>query len=690
MRESRVIPDKDLRATIERLTAQLSDAEETLRAIRNGEVDALVVATESGDQVFTLKGAERPFRVMIEMLNEGTATMSPDGTIYYCNQRFAEMLRTPLEQIIGASIYGFIEPRMQKFFKACFQKGLSDGPRRGESVLLAADGVPVPVLLSLCSFSDVDAPHLLCLIAADISELHTAKQELQRSRDELEVRVHERTAELQEREEQYRQLVESSNSIILRSDRDMNITFMNMYGLKFFGYSADEIIGKRALDTIIPEEDDDGRNIAAMAEDMMRNPENYITNVHQNRCKDGRLVWVSWTNKAIYDDRGNLTELLAIGNDLSELKEIEAAKRESDERYRLATTATDDAIWDMNLLDSRVSWNEVYAAKFGRPRETGDSWQWWIDHIHPDDRARASSSLQAAIDGDADFWTCEYRMLRADGTWADIYDRAYIARDPSSGKVRRIVGAMLDRTASKRAASVLEERSRQLEAANKELESFTYSVSHDLMAPLRAIEGFSRILLKELADTIDEEARRRLNAIRGNAQSMGRLIDDLLALSRLGRAAMSLTAFDMGHLVSDVWKEVLPAGSEARAELRMDSLPPAFGDRSLIKQVVSNLLLNALKFSRSRTPAVIEVGGRCEGDENLFYVKDNGVGFDMRYYDKLFGVFQRLHSDEEYDGTGVGLAIVQRIIHRHDGRIWAQSKVNEGAVFFFTLPRETA
>lgn len=232
----------------------------------------------------------------------------------------------------------------------------------------------------------------------------------------------------------------------------------------------------------------------------------------------------------------------------------------------------------------------------------------------------------------------------------------------------------------------VQERTAQLEAANRELEAFSYSVSHDLRAPLRAIDGFSRVLLEDYADRLDEEGRRVLGIIRESTHQMGRLIDDLLAFSRLARASMAVSEVDMDALVRNVWAEVVAAEPGRTVDLRVQSLPPARADRAMVRQVWANLLSNALKFTRPRPVAVIEVGGRVEGDEAVYYVRDNGVGFDMRYADKLFGVFQRLHRVDEFEGTGVGLAIVRRVVHRHGGRVWAEGQVDGGATFYFTLP----
>ena len=234
----------------------------------------------------------------------------------------------------------------------------------------------------------------------------------------------------------------------------------------------------------------------------------------------------------------------------------------------------------------------------------------------------------------------------------------------------------------------LEHRLIEIRAANKELEAFSYSVSHDLRTPLRAIDGFSQILLEDYPDKLDREGRRVLSVIRDNTGRMGKLIEDLLALSRLGRKEIRKTKINMEKLVRGVFEELKGVTPEEKLRMKMNDLPPAGGDESLIREVLANLLSNAIKFSKNEKSPVIEVGGTLEDNENIYYVKDNGVGFDMKYRDKLFGVFQRLHSQQEFKGTGVGLAIVQRIIHRHDGRVWAEGKVNKGTTFYFTLPRK--
>jgi signal transduction histidine kinase len=227
----------------------------------------------------------------------------------------------------------------------------------------------------------------------------------------------------------------------------------------------------------------------------------------------------------------------------------------------------------------------------------------------------------------------------------------------------------------------------QLQAANAELESFSYSVSHDLRAPLRAIDGFSRLVVERYAAQLEPEAQRLLGVVRASTQKMGRLIDELLAFSRLSRQDMREVDVDMTRLVRQVFDELRSANPARNLSLELSELPAARGDPSLIRQACVNLLSNAVKFTRDRDPARVSVEARPEGPLNVYAIKDNGVGFSMEYADKLFGVFQRLHSADEFEGTGVGLAIVQRVALRHGGRVWAESRPDEGATFYLALPR---
>jgi PAS domain S-box-containing protein len=231
------------------------------------------------------------------------------------------------------------------------------------------------------------------------------------------------------------------------------------------------------------------------------------------------------------------------------------------------------------------------------------------------------------------------------------------------------------------------ERTAQLHAANKELEAFSYSVSHDLRAPLRAINGYTQILVEDYASTLDDEGKRVCGIISAEARRMGELIDDLLSFSRLSRKEIQAAKTDMKVLASSVYEELTKEADREQIDFKVGKLPAAYGDPMLLHQVWINLISNAIKFTSKKDRAAIEVGTKRSENENVYYVRDNGAGFNIQYVDKLFGVFQRLHSEDEFEGTGVGLAIVQRIIQRHGGRVWAEGEENKGATFYFALPR---
>jgi len=243
----------------------------------------------------------------------------------------------------------------------------------------------------------------------------------------------------------------------------------------------------------------------------------------------------------------------------------------------------------------------------------------------------------------------------------------------------RIINAELDEG--------LRQRTFELEAANKELEAFSYSVSHDLRAPLRAMDGFANILMADFRPDLPREAQRLLQNISINARRMGQLIDDLLGFSRLSRQPLTRQHVNVAAIVHGVLRDLFKEGDRSRLEVSVAELPDCEGDASLLTQVFVNLLSNAVKFSRDREKAQIDVGCHQDGREQVYFVRDNGAGFDMQYAEKLFGVFQRFHRSDEFEGTGVGLSIVQRIIHRHGGRIWAEAHVNKGATFHFTIPQ---
>lgn len=279
------------------------------------------------------------------------------------------------------------------------------------------------------------------------------------------------------------------------------------------------------------------------------------------------------------------------------------------------------------------------------------------------------------------YWEGELDHTTRDGRLVVVETRMVLVGE---GEHRYVLETNRDVTRRRAGEAELRALNSQLAAANKELEAFSYSVSHDLRSPLRAVDGFSQALLEDFGPQLPEQGRRYAHKIRAGAQRMGALIDDLLTFSRLSRLPLRRRTVDTGALVKGVLAELGPWEGR-QVDVRLGELPPCEADSTLLKQIRVNLLENALKYTRRRAPAVIEIGCQQGSGPAVFFVRDNGTGFDMAYADKLFGVFQRLHRAEDFEGTGVGLAIVQRVVHRHGGRVWGDGEVDRGATFSFTL-----
>jgi len=414
----------------------------------------------------------------------------------------------------------------------------------------------------------------------------------------------------------------------------------------------------------------------------------------KNRAKDGSFYWVDTTIVPVFEDQGKILQYVAIRTDVTERKLAEEASAQ----LAAIVNSSNDAIIGKDLDGIITSWNPGAEKVFGY--SAGEMIGKPITRLIPPNRIKEETAI---IDRVKRGETVEhFDTIRAtkDGRLIDISVTVSPVRD-KTGKIMGASKVARDITERKQAEAEIRElnthleqrvaeRTVQLEVANKELEAFSYSVSHDLRSPLRAVDGFSQAVLEDYSSLLPEDGRRQLQTIRQGAQRMGVLIDDLLTFSRLSRAPLNKVAVDTGKQVKHVLEDLRLQQEGRPLKISLGELPTCQGDPALLHQVWINLVSNALKYTRHRNPAMVEIGCMSEKDQNVYFVRDNGAGFDMRYAHKLFGVFQRLHRMDEFEGTGVGLAIVQRIVHRHGGRIWTEAAVEKGATFYFTLTERPA
>ncbi|MFN8598352.1 MAG: PAS domain S-box protein [Anaerolineae bacterium] len=387
--------------------------------------------------------------------------------------------------------------------------------------------------------------------------------------------------------------------------------------------------------------------------------------------------------------------LLAQIIDITDRKQAESALRESEAWFRATFEQAAIGIESLSLDGHYLRGNAALSQMLGYS-EAELRQRRFSDITQPDDLRREESLLADLLAGRISSYTIEKRYIRRDDQPVWVRVTSSLAEGPTPYRISIIEDISERKQAEAQIRQLNEdlerrvvERTVQLEASNRELEAFSYSVSHDLRAPLRAIDGFARILTRKAQGVLPTELQRYLDLIRDNAQRMGTLIDDLLTFSRLGRLPLTKQRVNMNQLVRNALLELQAEQAGRRVEIKIGELSDCQGDPALLKQVWLNLLSNALKYTRRSDPATIEIDATTTDTEVLYSVKDNGVGFDMQYADKLFGVFQRFHRQEDYEGTGVGLAIVHRIITQHGGRIWAQAALGSGATFTFVLERTT-
>lgn len=457
-------------------------------------------------------------------------------------------------------------------------------------------------------------------------------------------------------------IVDSSDDAILGMTLDGTVISWNRGAEKMLGYTGEEIIGKSVRLIYPPDRPNELPEIVA----KMKRGERIDHYETERQRKDRAVIDVSLSVSPIKDDNGEVIGISKIARDISGQKRVAQYARSLIEASLdpLVTINTEDKITDVNEATVRVT-------GVAREQLIGTDFS---NYFTEPKKAREGYE-QVFKQG----YVTDYPLTirHREGKLTDVLYNASVYKD-DKGNVLGVFAAARD-------YSRVKQTTQQLESTNTELEAFSYTISHDLRAPLRAIDGFAKILAEEHANSINQEGQRLLTTIQTSAGQMGRMIDDMLTFSRLGREEVRRQQVDMGDLAKEVFEGLEPSYQGRQVRCHIPVLPPATGDPTLLRQVWHNLLSNAVQFTRLRTVAEIAVAGKADNGQTVYTIQDNGAGFDQAYANKLFGVFQRLHGGE-FEGTGCGLAVVRRIIERHGGKVWAEGKKGEGAVFHFTLP----
>jgi two-component system CheB/CheR fusion protein len=424
------------------------------------------------------------------------------------------------------------------------------------------------------------------------------------------------------------------------------------------------------------------------------NPDHKSLNksVWKHQKKNGEIIHVEITAYPL-ELEGQKSKLVLAYN-VTEQLEAEDKLIRSNERYIYASKAAFDAIWDWDLKQDEVYWSGGYETLFGHKLEDNKEYNGiWSNHIHPMDKERVMNRLNEAIENGGTNFEAEYRFRKADGNYAYVIDRGIIIRNESK-EAYRMIGAMQDYTekekneqALKELNASLERRASELASSNKELERFAYVASHDLQEPLRMVSSFLQLLQKRYKDKLDDKANEYIHFAVDGAERMKVLILDLLKYSRVNTVKEEHELLDLNELFSNILFTYKQIVEETKTIIQTDRLPIVVGTKTQLVQLFQNLIGNALKYRSDRTP-VITVGFTEQPEFWQFFVKDNGIGIEPRFYEKIFVIFQRLHHKDEYSGTGIGLAICKKIVERHRGNIWIESTVGEGSTFYFTLKKD--
>lgn len=616
---------------------------------------------------------------LVDNVSDAIISMDLDFKILSWNAAAEKIYGWTEKEVIGKRLVDLVNPRYGKITRDDVLKIFSKtGHWTGEMIQKNKNGSDLVIQSSGSYIKDnIGKPIGIVAVNRDVTHFKKSEKALKVS------------------EEKYRNLFNTMSQGVVYQDAEGKIISCNPAAERVLGLTIDQMQGRTSSDPRWKAIHEDGTDFTGDTHPSMqalktgKKVRNVIMGVFNPKNDD--YTWIN-INAIPQFKSGEKKpyQVYTTFEDITQIELAEKALKKSEERYRLAQQAAEIGSWDWNIVTDDLEWSETIEPMFGFKKGKFDkTYEAFLDCIHPDDRQFVIDSVNDCLEKNKEY-DIEHRIIWPNGSVHWVRETGDVIRD-KDGKPVRMLGIVQEITDFKKNEEQIKKLNEslwqytiRLEAANKEVEAFSYSVSHDLRAPLRSIDGFSQALLEDYADKLDEIGIDYLNRVRNASQRMGQLIDSMLQLSRLSRKEMHIENVDMTELSMDIINKFRKEDSSRNVDFKVQDNLIIRGDKNLIQILLENLLGNAWKFTSKRSNAKIEFGENKKKNEIVFFIKDNGAGFDAKYADKLFVPFQRLH-DDEFPGDGIGLGIVSRIIRRHGGQIWAEGEVGKGAIFYFRL-----
>ena len=671
----------------EELQARLLETEETLSAIRNGDVDAIIVRGKDGDKVFSIQSSETPYRIIIEEMDEGAVTVNMNGTILYSNHRFSEMAETPLEQVTGSDFTRFIDDEEIPEFRKMLQTGFNQkirGEIKGKNIHFRLTMSPLP--------SNFEGD--ICIVVSDITEIRKYQESLQgmvkerssklkianKQLTEDLVKLKKAGKDLRESEKKFKQLANSIPQLAWVAHPDGSRIWFNQRWFDYTGKTFEQAkgMGWHAVHdpVILPSVINRWNKSVSLGKPFEM--------VIPLLGKDGIFREFLTSSMPMKDNKGRIVQWFGTNTDISKLRKIEKELENNRQKLSIALQTGNIGTWEWFLKSNKIVFDDRMQAIFGVRNDYNITYSTLENFINEEDLPHFRKAVSFTLKYGVPFET----VFRTNQNGSDskyLTTKALLNKD-KNGKPLSLSGVCFDVTSMKKdTEQILMNLNEELLKSNRDLQQFAYVASHDLQEPLRMVSSFTQLLLHRYEDKLDADGREFIKYAVDGCKRMYDLLNALLAYSRVQTSGKEFTKVKLNDVLEKVLQNLSLRIEERKAKIKSKMLPFVYADEAQMIQLIQNLIENSIKFSEE-TPKIV-ISSKSNIQEYIISVKDEGLGIDPKYNDRIFKIFQRLVPREKYEGTGIGLAICKRIVERHGGRIWLESEAGKGSTFFFSIPR---